>query len=226
MKTKGFTLIELLIVVAIIGILAAIAIPNFLEAQTRAKIAKAVGDMRTIATAIHMYTTDNQVPPPGKTYSGDPSFYNAILAMRYNNPPRTSWFISCEFLTTPIAYITSFPNDPFFLKAHPLYNILSFEYVNLIGVVNDPNSGASQAIKDMLSPRKIRLNGPGSPAQTTSFILACAGPDQMYPAIQHITYDPNATAYFVFGTPTSYPSAAPYDPTNGTISEGTIYRLE
>ena len=65
---KGFTLIELLIVVAIIGIIVAIAIPNLLNAIQRAKQKRTMGDMRSIGTAAESYSIDyNSYPPSAAT---------------------------------------------------------------------------------------------------------------------------------------------------------------
>jgi prepilin-type N-terminal cleavage/methylation domain-containing protein len=57
-RQKGFTLIELLIVVAIIGIIAALLIPNFLDALQKAKQKRTVGDMRSTGTAMFSWLTD------------------------------------------------------------------------------------------------------------------------------------------------------------------------
>jgi general secretion pathway protein G len=62
-KSSGFTLIELLIVIAIIGILAAIAIPNLLNALQRGKQKRTMADIRNLATAIESYNVDNNNYP-------------------------------------------------------------------------------------------------------------------------------------------------------------------
>jgi type II secretion system protein G len=63
MNKKGFTLIELLIVVAIIGIVAAIAIPNLLVALQKGKQKATMGDMKSVGTALEVYCTDNSIVP-------------------------------------------------------------------------------------------------------------------------------------------------------------------
>lgn len=95
-SSTAFTLIELLIVVAIIGILAAIAVPNFLNAQIRAKVAKTEGEMRNFVTAQEMYRIDNNLFPP--------HFH-------------TEW--QNKFLTTPISYVATLPRDIFQASKNP-----------------------------------------------------------------------------------------------------------
>jgi len=66
---KGFTLIELLIVVAIIGIIAAIAIPNLLNAIDRGKQKRTMADIRSIGTAVESYAVDNNFYPKVNSYA-------------------------------------------------------------------------------------------------------------------------------------------------------------
>ena len=81
MNKKGFTLIELLIVVAIIGIIAAIAIPNLLVALQKGKQKATMGDLKSIGTGIESYITDWAFAPvsnpitTGAALAGVPGFF-------------------------------------------------------------------------------------------------------------------------------------------------------
>lgn len=108
-RALGFTLIELLIVVAIIAILAAIAMPNFLEAQVRAKVAKARSDMRTIATALETYHVDNNNYPALYIWSDSTTGHPTIEAIGSYSENR----YELQVLTTPVSYLASIPQDVF-----------------------------------------------------------------------------------------------------------------
>ena len=115
---KGFTLIELLIVVAIIGILAAIAVPNFLNAQMKAKVARCYSDMRSLSTAIKSFNTDRNMMLVD-IRDDDTSIGTTRIQEDFNgvgwcggSGNRNNLAVLAP-LTTPVSYMSSIPVSPF-----------------------------------------------------------------------------------------------------------------
>jgi type II secretion system protein G len=175
-KQYGFTLIELLIVVAIIAILAAIAIPNFLSAQVRSKVSRTKSDMRSVATALESYCVDNNVYP--WTNNG---YYTRLQRLQQ--------------ITTPIAYLSSLPFDVFSSDtdyAQKIYPYWDPPYVFQLAGLNPDGTGSSANTRfDLVPEMKDKIVGSRQPM----WVMLTMGPDRDYePAVspyQFEIYDPS-----------------------------------
>lgn len=201
----GFTLIELLIVVAIIAILAAIAVPNFLEAQVRAKVSRVKTDMRTCTTALEMYVVDWNVYPPPYGYDGE--LPDGTWEAHEPCDDEFDGFMSRK-LTSPIAYVTALPNDvfKFITKEHPA--LVPFHYSNQRTYEEeDPD------LRCILMARYFALTRQMFQPQYSQFSYG--------PCLKYVGAADDLTCQEYAGK-TKF-DACLYDPTNGTTSLGNIY---
>jgi len=183
---RAFTLIELLIVVAIIAILAAIAVPNFLEAQMRAKVSRTKADMRSVLVAIEAYRVDNNTYPlPTYGYSTDGQTDSTF---EIDNPPQGVFSMTGNInITTPVAYITVLPRDTF-----------SPDHSHWFGYCT---------VKDSI------------------WILTSLGPNMTEPAANWIGWQGGDIQEVSALVDDHYDLFnRTYDPTNGTVSPGDIWR--
>lgn len=200
---SGFTLIELLIVVAIIAILAAIAVPNFLEAQVRSKVSRVKSDMRSIATAVEAYMVD---------YNNYPD----------QTPGQNRGFIAnIQILSTPVAYITSVNiQDPFNPPPHDgwpwtMPGLGTLRYCFYGGWVGEPWGAYHTPLM-----------------RTKTVTLVSFGPDRKSGYGEFFVYwwsVPNSLTSgdsSIYAGVWGYKAAVDclYDPTNGTRSGGDIVR--
>ena len=209
MPRKAFTLIELLIVVAIIAILAAIAVPNFLEAQTRSKVARVQSDMRSASVAMEAYAVDNNVYPIPSDAAGN-WFANPAGAVTIS-PFETRLPV---LLTTPIAYLTSRTEDPFASRRvgeSAIYHCTTTSYLD-IRQQFAPTVNWRRAYRDFFRD----LTGQNPPGQI-AYHFTSFGPDKQHDA--DVPHAPGAGS----SAPHVHGKGRLYDPTNGTISAGDIF---
>ena len=222
---KGFTLIELLIVVLIIAILAAIAVPNFLEFQTRAKVSRAKTDMRSLSTAIEAYYVDNN-EYPSMTNGADGA--NSVISGPNTPYPNGGAQSMCTFrlrqdtalstLSTPIAYITSYFPDPFAVSKGATFGYRQFKFTWILisyGPDRDENEGDIPSDHtNVVCFTDINQNLEDQNFETP-FSLGQAQPTPTY-----------MTSVSVSAGSDDGNNALIYDPTNGTTSEGDVVRVK
>ena len=206
---KAFTLIELLIVVAIIGILAAIAVPNFLNAQVRAKVARSYADMRNIGTAIEAFRLDKNVMLVD-LWDDDYEWatkrikevFNGV-GFRSNQLQRTGEDV-LAVLTTPVSYMSSVPKDPFIerygVDVHGGNNVNFKTYI--YGDLEALDADIGGFYVPLYNPKQNTTNMYGvKPLRPFEWVLLGFGPDGDMPS----------TTWGV-----------PYDSSNGLTSNGEI----
>jgi type II secretion system protein G len=217
-RKRGFTLIELLIVVAIIAILAAIAVPNFLEAQTRAKVTRVKADFRALATAIESYAVDYGTYMPG---SAGLNVGNPLPPLPPNNAIANQGF---SMLVSPISYITTIPLEPFgYIQVGNQIRMPLYECQT--GKVGVGSAGRNRGSLAAIMPANI-------------FMLESVGPDKIDDTSNIASPNPwgslgtaGGTGEFPMrawrgqegGTPALIIGIV-YDPTNGTLSSGQVWR--
>ena len=224
---QGFTLIELLIVVAIIAILAAIAVPNFLEAQMRAKVSRAKTDMRTASLAVECYMIDWNVPPPHTGKVG----YTADGAKQINR----YGLYSVWCLSTPVAYLTStnMP-DPF------CHSTASRDYLSIIlpygaGGTEYQRPTTYYFVNILGDERGWQWGGGSSPMAAAKnhwsrYLIVSLGPDYLKGPDQRPVgagiWGNGNYCNTVEWLKWNHWSIQNYDPTNGTKSGGDILRWQ
>lgn len=211
---RAFTLIELLVVVSIISILAAIAVPNFLEAQVRAKVSRMRNDMRSLATAVESYRADHNRYPPRSKFPTGASFRGVGTV---TSPDCVDCRIrELSVFTSPIAYISSIPADVFENAIAPPNNVIDYyEPILVDHMSTDPvHSRNSQGLPIQPYPQGMQVGA------KYGWALMSVGPDGVFGTRSNLgNYPPQTrTADQVWFNE--------YDPTNGTISAGNLWRFQ
>jgi prepilin-type N-terminal cleavage/methylation domain-containing protein len=172
MKQKAFTLIEMLVVLGIIGIIAAFAIPHFSPIYNKAKIDRARSDIKKLEMAINAYVNDFGVPPPQDANFGPGQFatinVNLIKFLMSNTTYGSSARWRGPYLTVESRYIKSGQfqdpwNNPYAYQSYRSNALANMQnYINPTYVGPDkPNNNKSFVDLYSFGPDSANNNGAG-----------------------------------------------------------------
>ena len=240
---KGFTLIELLIVVLIIAILAAIAVPNFLEFQTRAKVSRTKSDLRVIATGIEAYYVDWNVYP--RDNNDDLDMYQKTAGGQRDLgtvQPECMDIAHVDFpecangaltVTTPISYLNNIMLDPFAPRLNvPGLGRLTYLIGSGSWSYTDPSFNSDYQHSNAIFWTDAQADPPEvNLGNKPTWVAIGVGPDTViadnyflaFPAMP-ATPVPSSDVGGAHN-PTQPNCYTEYDPTNGTVSLGDVHRF-
>ena len=226
-QVDGFTLIELLIVIAIILILIAIALPNFMHARIRAKVLQTQADMKSIDTAIHMYANDYPGGFSGRrwgcnnyawwwdcdlvgTAGSSHGLHGAWVMVLFGNFNPGVRYMG-QVLTSPTPYLDKIPIDYFntAMGATPgapgglnTFGYPASAYIN----ITLPEANTGDGVPWGVWWQQFMMNEHPHLKNNFFFHLNSSGPDYLWWSMTH-------------------GGDKLYSPTNGTMSDGDLWRF-
>jgi len=128
---RGFTLIELLVVITIIGILAAIALPNYIKAKDKAKEAEVKANCHTIQIALERYATDHSGAYPNYLLGGDTRGWDERSGCRALTAPGSEDSRPPRDPLIHFAYVYSYPHNPFIDAGEGITSVIAWTGASL-----------------------------------------------------------------------------------------------
>ena len=221
-KESALTFVEILITLLVIAVLAAIAVPNFLEFRGRSSVSRVKSEHRSLATAIEAYFVDNNEYPAmingaegiNGIFRDEEKGAFQICTFRLRNATELST------LSTPIQYISSYFSDPHAETEGSYYGYRQFRTIWILtsfGPDEDENDTTPGDINNTVC--EVDFGAPGTASE-----IVQSNDNNFEPAFDLSVAQPSEDFITAVGVLSG--NAISYDPSNGTTSEGDIFRIK